>query len=118
MIDFNAYVGIPYETADCWSLVEMVAAELGYELPDLHSPEAGLQSNLWSLADSPEAGDIILFQREGCVYHIGIAVSGSYFLHTHEGAGAIIEKLWSWLPQIEGIYRYEDRAGNCLSQSI
>ena len=118
MIDFNAYVGIPYETADCWSLVEMVALELGYKLPDLHSPQIGFLSNLWSIQSSPEAGDIILFQREGCVYHVGIAVSGSHFLHTHEGAGAIIEKLWSWLPRIEGIYRYEDSAGKGLSKSV
>lgn len=115
MIDFNAYVGIPYETADCWSLVEMVLAELEYKAPDLHSP-SGFDNNLWTRVSIPDVGDVVAFWRNGHIYHVGIAISATHFLHTQENTGAIIEPIHDeyLLKRLEGIYRYEDCKGHTI----
>lgn len=119
MIDFNAYVGIPYDVADCWALVEMVAAEMDLPLPDLHSP-SGFSASLWMEVSTACPGDLVLFQRKGTIDHCGIAISATHFLHTQESTGSIIEPIYDeyLLKRLEGIYHYEKRDGHGIPKPV
>jgi len=61
-------------------------------------------------AKSIEPGDILLFARDGLIYHVGLALSDSNFIHSaSEGArtGVIITGLGegSWASRLFGIRR-------------
>lgn len=107
--DFNKYVGLEYEQADCWELVTLVCHGMKRELPCLS--EAGLTDAIqsWKQVESPKAGDVLLFERDGVVFHCGIAVSNRKFLHADQLAGAVIIDLFDgyWEAALGGIYRYE-----------
>lgn len=55
-------------------------------------------------------GDILLFSREGDIYHVGLALSGSTFIHSaSEGdkTGVIISSIWegNWRSRLCGVRR-------------
>ncbi|MEW6548400.1 MAG: NlpC/P60 family protein [Spirochaetota bacterium] len=57
-----------------------------------------------------EPGDILLFSREGRVYHVGLALGGQAFIHSaSEGArtGVILSYLWegNWSRAFQGARR-------------
>jgi len=60
--------------------------------------------------DTIEPGDILIFARGGAVYHVGIALSDSTFIHAaSEGArtGVIISSLWegNWRARLYAVRR-------------
>lgn len=124
------YVGLPYQTrgrtrdgVDCWGLFNMVWREqLGRELP----PYEGLD---WYQGQKPRdiggsaidyasqfrevpladvrLGDGLVIRMRGHPFHVGLALNGSWMLHTHDGAGSVIEcfRDMKWRDRISAVYR-------------
>lgn len=130
MIDFNKYVGIPWEYkgrgdngVDCLGLVrKFYKEEFGIDLPkyesccytgsvdeikdgakDIAQNEVG---NTFVRVDDPQPGDVVLLYYMGNPVHIGIVVDKRHFLHAKVGASSHIINDWKWRNKIEGYYRH------------
>lgn len=60
--------------------------------------------------DDIEPGDILLFSSEGSIYHVGLALSSTTFIHSaSEGVrtGVIISSIWdgNWRSRLSGVRR-------------
>lgn len=106
--NFNQFVGMRYDQADCYQLVGIVCHALNRDVPCLSSADLEPVLSKWHRVDTMEAGDVITFGRDGVVSHCGIAVNTKKFLHADENCGAIITDLNDgyWNLKVEGIYRY------------
>lgn len=108
MIDYNDYIGIPYElggedfdSVDCWGLVKLFYwEELSKEVPcfksasqqprDVHNAiVAGLEFQFADLVSTPQEFDIILGRRRTLAHHTGI-VTEKGILHASAAAGAVV----------------------------
>lgn len=128
----SEYVGLPYLTGgrdrngvDCWGLMCMVWREqLGRPLPpyegldwydgqrprDIGSTAIDYASQFVPVALGEERlGDGVLIRMRGHPFHLGLVLRPGWMLHTHDGAGAVIECYheMKWRDRISGIYRYE-----------
>lgn len=126
---FSKYVGIPWKDSgrdgvlgvDCWGFVvyfykDYFDIELNkYEgVSSLDTKDCSdfiVNSNTYELfekVDSPEIGDIIMFNIGGEPLHVGIIVGESLMIHAHEVSGTVVESYENirWKKRIEGFYRY------------
>lgn len=110
--------------ADCWGLLKLVYADLGFRLFDIENLRYGKTWGLkgddyfsdnyfhdWERAEKPSALDSVLFlNSRGVANHAGIVLAGGRFIHCCR-AGVVVSRLGeaSWKPRIEGFYRLRTR---------
>ena len=129
------YIGLRYadkgrgpDEWDCWGGVRMVLAQVfGLQLPDYSDAysaakdhrsvaaavEAGLADG-WSLADQPQAGDLLILKIAQRPWHCALMVTDDKFLHwpPPDKRGVQMLSCWErldsphWANRIEGIYRH------------
>jgi probable lipoprotein NlpC len=113
-----AWLGTPYRLGgfsragvDCsgflYNVLKATVPELG-PFPRRSDEYAGFGAK----AGDIQPGDILLFSREGGIYHVGIALSESTFIHSaSEGGrtGVIISSLYegNWRRRLYGMRRLE-----------
>jgi len=111
-----AWLGTPYRLGgfskagvDCsgflYNVLKSAAPELG-PFPRRSDEYAGFGAK----TEDIQPGDILLFSREGGIYHVGIALSESSFIHSaSEGGrtGVIISSLYegNWRRRLYGVRR-------------
>lgn len=111
-----AWLGTPYRLGgfskagvDCsgflYNVLKSAAPELG-PFPRRSDEYAGFGAK----TEDIQPGDILLFSREGGIYHVGIALSESTFIHSaSEGGrtGVIISSLYegNWRRRLYGVRR-------------
>jgi cell wall-associated NlpC family hydrolase len=114
----DKYIGIPYESLNCYELVRTVyAEECGIDIP---APDQDLTAyssvelarpiveSTWSEVPYAErtAFDVVLF-RGLELAHCGVLIDRHQMLHTRETTGAVIENIGDrfWRPRLKGVYR-------------
>lgn len=129
----NDYVGLDYAVqtptgwvgTDCWELIRIVMAEvfsidvsLCRWVPEFESgidwtvyaEEYDRFSLDWRQVDQVRDGDLVVFSGYSGEKHIGIATSGTHFLHTLAVTGSVVEPLEGfWAERLDGIYRHKSR---------
>ena len=132
----SKYIGIPYtnkgrsiQGSDCWGLVRMIYRdEFGIQLlsfsDDYESSEEGIKvrevvqkgKDIFDATqkESPEYGDIIVFNMKGNPCHVGVYVGGDRVLHVLRGTECVIERLSSHRlkGRVEGYYEIRKELGN------
>ncbi len=113
----SQYVGIPFETADCWQLVRLVVGDqLGVRLPsfdyniDDRSALHDLISNkaqAYEIVDIPDLCDLVTFKAHGWISHLGLVVAENLMLHSRKAAGSVLEPYRTrlWEPMIHEYIR-------------
>ena len=126
-MDTNYYIGLPFKGGgrevdglDCWGLARLYYRnELGIDLPSFDSVYH-IDDNLriqelisqyregWDRVETPNPGDLVVFNVLGEAVHLGIVLDGNQFLHIREDRDSVIESLSGvkWNRRIEGYYRY------------
>lgn len=130
-IDWNAYVGIPFESrgrglegADCYGLGWLIYRDIGIDLPlcndlyaDANDPAVSRivedQSvRFWQRVDPPQPLDFITLRVAGLPWHVGIYMGvfehRPLMIHVQTGRSSRIERLDTeeWKPRILGYWRY------------
>jgi len=132
-MDTHKYIGIPYvdngismHGCDCWGLIMLIYQnEYNITLPDystqypdtqalsIISPivEVEKESDIWYNVETPEEGDIIVFNIKGAPVHCGVYLSNKDFIHNFHGCNSCIESVKStrWNKRVEGYYRHVSR---------
>lgn len=132
----NKYIGIPFldkgrDTSgiDCWGLVRLVyKQEYHIDLPNFSTnydaDDTERMRDLlaqykegWEKVSAPVEGCIVLFNILGVESHMGIAVSGTHFLHARDGRDSAIESFESvgWKNRITGFYKYSENKSAILN---
>ena len=129
----NKYIGIPYKDygrdstgIDCWGLACLVyQEEFNITLPSFSEPDTYnaddrseiaqiIAQNIegWTVVQTPEPGNLVLFRIMGQPSHVGIAVSATHFIHAMEGHACAIEAFESinWKHRCVGFYKYTSQA--------
>lgn len=127
----SKYIGLPYKDngrdtkgIDCWGLARLYyKQELDIDLPSYSTEYNGETSEnikelitqhkeSWVCVDTPEVGDLVLFNIYGEPTHIGVYVGDNKFLHSRDGKDSVIESLSSqqWEKRIAGFYKYSKKA--------
>ncbi len=118
----NEYVGIPFETADCWSLVRLIADEqLGVQLPsfdyEVHDRSAlhdliSSEAQAYSIVDVPDLCDLVIFKAHGWLSHLGVVVAENLMLHSRKAAGSVLEPYRTrlWEPMIHNYIRIQSES--------
>jgi len=122
----SRYLGIPFkhqgrtlDGLDCWGLIKLVYADLGFDLwdPVQDYDERWYSSNNhfienyhreWMQVQEPKFLDGILFHDGfGRINHAGLFLSGGRFIHCCK-AGVVIGKLSDpvWKDKFVGFYRF------------
>lgn len=120
--NFSEFVGRDYEPPfGCFRLVQHVFESVygiefgdydaGLKAGDLDSRAGRFQKHLCRLTqkvEDPQEGDLILINRGGKPFHIGIVAEPGQMLHAYAGGTSTIEPYTSifWRNKIEGFYRY------------
>ena len=125
MIDYNDYIGIPYElggsdfdSVDCWGLVKLFYwEELETALPCFESASsdpravhnaiiAGLDYQVADLVKEPKDFDIILARRKTLAHHTGL-VTPKGILHASAQAGSsVLDREADFLARTGGTIEY------------
>jgi hypothetical protein len=111
-----SWLGVPYRLGgfsssgvDCSGFLNRTIAEsypfLG-TIPRRSDEFAGFGEPV----EEVEPGDILLFSREGAIYHVGLALSATTFIHSAsegERTGVIISSIWdgTWRSRYSGARR-------------
>jgi cell wall-associated NlpC family hydrolase len=113
-MNFEQYTNIPHAQMNCLALVQFVLGrEFGRKLDvpshaDLLTVhEQAFPERAGAMrADSPDVGDVVLFDRKPYA-HVGLLIGGGYVLHSLEEDGSRIDRLavLSKRMKIEGYYR-------------
>lgn len=132
----NNYIGIPFkykgrteEGLDCWGLARLIYKnEYNITLPSFSdeysdSDTARIEELIaqykegWESIDTPSEGTAVLFKIMGRESHIGIAISGTHFIHAREGYDSAIEAFESpyWKRRIVGHFKYNSNKGALLN---
>ena len=123
------FIGLPYKPkgrnfsgVDCYGVAYLFQREImGNEVPsyaeNYSDPDArgsvanAIVSNAgnWLAVDTPERGDVILFNLLGLPVHCGVYVGDGDFLHSLKGTQTCIERLDSitWSKRIYRIIRWQ-----------
>lgn len=132
MSQYLQYLAIPYrhrgrgfDGADCFGFIRLFySTELRIELPDFTEPydqewyvEHDYITELYrdygfAPCSQPQFGDLLFFRNtDSRVGHVGIALDAYHFIHmTRGGCGINDYLLGAWHRQLEGTYRYQERA--------
>lgn len=126
-LNLSKYIGAEFEDNgrgpkyDCWGLcIRVLEDEFGYQLPDfseeyLHADDkfnipllVAKERPLWAVVETPEPGNVVLFNIGGYPVHVGVVVDEQRMLHIAKGINACIEKFTSkkWYQRVEGFYAY------------
>lgn len=119
------YIGTDYSKCDCWDIVVLFYKEI-FEI-DLNfvdyygtpSDDNDYRSKVYSIinlhkskfkrVDTPEIGDIIVFNIFGITAHVGIYIGNKRFMHSIKEIGCVVETLQSrWGNKVEGYYRWPE----------
>lgn len=126
--DTSKYIGIPYVSkgrdwsgVDCWGLVRLVYhteyglnllsftdyyedANRGDQVKQVIQDGKSLLNSVQR--DSPEYGDIAVFNMRGVPCHVGIYIGQERILHVLRGTDSVIERLSSYRlkGRLEGYY--------------
>ena len=126
-MDLNKYIGLDYETCDCWELIRMIYKdELDIELPDYRKQyknsgdmaqtgpvvASGRSDGNWEKVDEPEVNDVIIFNILGIPSHCGMYIGDGDFIHAFNGSNSVIENMsdLSWSRRIDGVYKWKSNA--------
>jgi len=126
MFKVRKYLGIPYarqgrtvKGLDCWGLVQMVCGDLGYKFKDIMMDRRITDSDAsldefkrfkdnWYKVTIPKKGDVVLLQdRKGVIYHIGVCTGPDKFMHCARNIGVVVSRLDPCENRIEGVYRFK-----------
>lgn len=110
------YIGCEFEHKeggfDCKGFVEAFLADIGTPISDIHLyPVASLSAlkkfyKQWSEVKQKRAGDVLLFKnKNGNIYHIGIAVNKFRFIHNTKNGVLLSEVGCIWKRRLAGVYR-------------
>lgn len=132
MSQYLQYLTIPYkhqgrdfDGADCFGLIRLFYEnELGIKLPDFteqydeewygeHDYIAELYGQYGFVrCEAPRFGDLLFFMNtDSRVGHVGVVLDSSHFIHMTRGGCGINDYFAGlWHRQLEGIYRYQERA--------
>lgn len=117
------YVGLPFETYNCWQLICLVYKnEFDKQIPTYENEykDALDRKNIdtiytrelavWIKAKTPQIPDVIVCRVKGQPWHAGIVVSPNEMLHTQRYINAVVERYdgYTWKNRIIGSYRYYD----------
>lgn len=126
-MNLNKYIGLEFEDNgrgpkfDCWGLaIRVLEDEFGHRLPDfsdeyIHAHDTfnipllvAKERPKWERVETPEPGDVVLFNIGGLPVHVGVVVDKKRMLHIAKGTNACIEDFTSkkWKPRTEGFYAY------------
>lgn len=86
-----AYGGSSYSGTDCSGLTMAVFGAFGYSLPHGASSQYYMSADI-SLSEAA-AGDLIFFNTEGGISHVGIYLGGGSFIHASCSYGVTIDTL-------------------------
>ena len=119
------YIGLSFETYNCWQLVCLVYREqFGIMLPDLSGEYEGPldKENIkalyerelpatWRKVEQPQAGDCAVCKIQGQPWHVGVVVGPGVMLHTEKHLDCVIERYAApiWANRIMGFYRYDGK---------
>jgi len=125
---YNKYIDIPYKDGgrdasglDCWGLVRLVYADqFDIQLPSLSeqystakdhqqvSEVLAREKENWTIQNTPEVGDVIVFKMLGTETHVGVYIGENKFLHIREGVDSVVESVESrlWKNRLVGYFKY------------
>jgi cell wall-associated NlpC family hydrolase len=106
------YVGLDYETFDCWQLVKHIyAQEYGIDIGDIGDQRQKMRDRDWNEIPAPREGDVILFKTDAVKRHVGIVLDSDLMLHNERGSNSCIESYTSnlWRHRLVSIYRHVSR---------
>ena len=134
MMWHDKYIGLPYKSLgrdtkgiDCYGLVYLIYKnELGISLPKMDlgylngldtrevAPvfhdglELFIKSGFVKEVNGFKPFDLLLFERNGYLSHIGTCISKDKFLHADLGSASCIERVKHryWKNRLKGVYRY------------
>lgn len=99
---WGAYIGLPFEAANCWALVRRVYHDrLGIDLPEYgeisardlvrvaRAMDAGAAQECWRSVRVPREFDVVLMRRGRAVVHVGVMTGPRYLLHTELATDAV-----------------------------
>lgn len=130
-MNYDKYIGLPYlengrteAGVDCWGLARLYYKDqFDIDLPSYTDEYNGGQDpaiisainahiDNWTQLDTPNIGDLCLFNILGEPTHVGIYVGDNKFLHSREGRDSVIESLNStkWKNRFVGFYKYTTQA--------
>lgn len=112
----STYIGLPYETTDCFQLaqkfyIEQFEVQLKHyysEMPeDRQEIENLIYSNVgdFDRVDSPEFGDLIILKILGIESHVGVYIGKDNFIHSVKVTGSCMDRLDRWKGRVTGFYR-------------
>lgn len=134
---YNKYIDIPYKDGgrdalglDCWGLVRLVYKDqFDIELPSLSeqystgkdheqvSEVLAREKENWTIQQTAEVGDVIVFKMLGAETHVGVYLGDSKFLHIREGVNSVVESVDSrlWKNRLVGYFKYtQQKSTNTL----
>jgi len=129
-MNYDRYIGLPYKEngrdelgVDCWGLARLFyKQELGIELPSYTELYSGsydpkvvaainYYKDTWTSVETPQPGDLCLFNILGEPSHVGIYIDNGKFLHSRDGKDSVIESINNakWFNRLQGFYRYTEK---------
>lgn len=120
--DYSNLIGIPYETMNCWDIVQKFYAQVfGIELkkyygdgdPDIDWRVRNLIKSSegdFKKTSHPQFGDILTIKIRGVECHIAIFVGNGLIFHTMRGTGSCLARLERFSKLVVGYYTLRDTA--------
>jgi cell wall-associated NlpC family hydrolase len=128
------YIGVEYKEngrdcesgVDCWGLIKCIYDnEFNIDLPDYNEKyekrgkQYKLEENDYSFLESnwrkismknKEVGDLLLFDMNDMIFHVGMIVAKHKFIHVHAGIQTVLDEMNNlrWENRIHGLYRHNE----------
>ena len=85
------YGGSSYSGTDCSGFTMSVFAEFGYSL--YHGASDQYEQSTPVSSAEREAGDLVFFNTEGGISHVGLYIGGGCFIHASSSRGVTVDSL-------------------------